>query len=121
MIGGPNVGIGHTSAIEMFEHQFAYILDALETIGRERIATVDARADVQARYVAEIDRKMAGTVWMQGGCQSWYLDRKGRNSTLWPDWTFEHARQTKHFDLSEYDFERAAEGDGEERREPVAA
>ena len=58
---------------------------------------------------------MAGTVWMKGGCQSWYLDRHGRNSTLWPDWTMEHARQTERFDLAEYEVERV------EEREPVLA
>ena len=61
---------------------------------------------------------MAGTVWMKGGCQSWYLDDKGRNSTLWPDWTFEHARQTSSFDLDEYETTALAE---RRQREPVAA
>ncbi|CAN5508542.1 NAD(P)/FAD-dependent oxidoreductase [soil metagenome] len=121
VIGGPNVGVGHTSAVEMFEHQFAYILDALETIGRERIASVDVRPEVQQAFTAEVDRKMAGTVWMQGGCNSWYVDRKGRNSALWPDWTMEHARQTERFDLAEYDFEPAPDGNGGNSREPIAA
>ena len=31
-----------------------------------------------------VDQRMAGTVWAQGGCMSWYLDANGRNSTLWP-------------------------------------
>ena len=115
VIGGPNVGIGHTSAVEMFEHQFVYALDAIETARREDIAAVDVRPEVEERYVAEIDRKMAGTVWMKGGCQSWYLDRHGRNSTLWPDWTMEHARQTERFDLAEYEVERV------EEREPMLA
>ena len=107
VIGGPNVGIGHTSAVEMFEHQFVYVLDALGTIEREGLAAVDVRPEVQARFVAEVDRKMAGTIWMKGGCQSWYVDRHGRNSTLWPDWTMEHARQTATFDLAEYEVVRA--------------
>jgi hypothetical protein len=31
-----------------------------------------------------IDAKTTRTVWMTGGCSSWYLDSSGRNSTLWP-------------------------------------
>jgi len=27
---------------------------------------------------------MRGAVWTAGGCDSWYLDATGRNSTLWP-------------------------------------
>ena len=117
VIGGPNVGIGHTSAIEMFEHQFPYVIDAIETAEREGVAAVEVRPELEERYVAEIDRKMAGTVWMTGGCQSWYLDRRGRNSTLWPDWTMEHRRQTERFDLAEYEVVRV----GEEAPSPVEA
>ena len=52
---------------------------------------------------------------MKGGCQSWYLDRHGRNSTLWPDWTMSTRRQTERFDLAEYEVERV------EEREPMLA
>ena len=31
---------------------------------------------------------MGGTVWNTGGCASWYLDANGRNTTLWPDFTW---------------------------------
>ncbi len=97
----------------MIEHQFTYVLDALATMRREGIAAVDVRPEVQDRYVAELDRKMDKTVWLQGGCASWYLDSQGRNSTLWPDWTAQHARDTEHFDVAEYDVEPVAEPDRE--------
>ncbi|HEY7176934.1 MAG TPA: hypothetical protein VH442_18640, partial [Micromonosporaceae bacterium] len=35
-------------------------------------------------FVARVDAQMRPTVWMVGGCRSWYLDKSGRNSTLWP-------------------------------------
>ncbi|MBA2523988.1 MAG: NAD(P)/FAD-dependent oxidoreductase [Solirubrobacterales bacterium] len=110
ILGGPNFGTGHMSVVEIFEHQYAYILDALEKMDRDAIASVDAREDAMVRFNEEVDRKMARTVWMKGGCQSYYIDRSGRNSSLWPDWTFEHARMTKTFDLSEYDVERVEAG-----------
>jgi hypothetical protein len=62
---------------------------------------------------------MAKTVWVKGGCSSWYVDRSGRNSTLWPDWTFEHAAATSELDLGEYAFVR--EGERPRREELVAA
>jgi hypothetical protein len=31
-----------------------------------------------------MDSSLATTVWLRGGCTSWYLDRTRRNSTLWP-------------------------------------
>jgi hypothetical protein len=41
-------------------------------------------------------------VWLNGGCSSWYIDRNGRNSTLWPDHTYRFFREMKQFKASEY-------------------
>ena len=40
---------------------------------------------------------------MTGGCASWYLDKHGNNTTLWPGFTFEFRRQTKKFDVAAYE------------------
>ena len=45
---------------------------------------------------------MPDTVWMTGGCSSWYLDPTGRNTTLWPDFTFRFRQRTSSFDLPSY-------------------
>jgi hypothetical protein len=45
---------------------------------------------------------MQGTVWTSGGCASWYLDANGRNSTLWPDFTFRFRRALRLFDPAEH-------------------
>ncbi len=111
ILGGPNFGTGHMSAVQMAENQITYVLDALSKIEANDIASVDARIDVQDRFIAEIDRKMKTTVWMKGGCSSWYVDETGRNSTLWPDWTFAHERMTKSFDLGEYEIEKVGAGE----------
>ena len=111
ILGGPNFATGHMSVVEMFEHQYAYMLDALARMEREGIASVEVREEAQRRFNADLDRKMERTVWTKGGCQSWYIDRSGRNSSLWPDWTFEHARKTRTFDLAEYEVERVGAGD----------
>jgi hypothetical protein len=44
-----------------------------------------------------------------GGCASWYLDAEGRNSTLWPDFTWRFRLRTRHFDAEHYDFDRRVE------------
>jgi hypothetical protein len=41
---------------------------------------------------------MRPTVWSVGGCQSWYYDRTGRNSALWPGFTFDYRRRLRRFD-----------------------
>jgi hypothetical protein len=40
---------------------------------------------------------MEGSVWTAGGCQSWYLDETGRNSTLWPETVRAFQRRVSHF------------------------
>lgn len=102
VLQGPNTGLGHTSVILMIEAQIAHVLSALRFMRRHGYASVEPKAEAQAAFVAEVDRKMEGTVWTTGGCASWYLDAKGRNSTLWPGYTFTFARRVSRFEPREY-------------------
>ena len=36
------------------------------------------------------------------GFASWYLDEHGRNTTMWPGWTFTYMRQLRDFRPEEY-------------------
>jgi cation diffusion facilitator CzcD-associated flavoprotein CzcO len=102
MLAGPNTGIGHTSLVYMIEAQFPYVLDALRLMKENGIASVDVRPDVQAAYNEMLQRKLSPTVWNTGGCKSWYLDKNGHNSTIWPDYTFKFARRLRRFDIESY-------------------
>jgi cation diffusion facilitator CzcD-associated flavoprotein CzcO len=102
MLAGPNTGIGHTSLLYMIEAQLGYLADALRLMRQRRIRTVEVRSDVEVAYNEEVQRKLQPTVWNTGGCVSWYLDKNGRNPTIWPDYTFKFARRLKAFDLDSY-------------------
>ena len=99
---GPNTGLGHTSVVLMAEAQAGYIRQALEHMERAGVGAIEPRRDAQDAWNAEVQRKSAGTVWLNGGCQSWYIDRNGKNSTLWPDHTFRFFRAMRQFRPSEY-------------------
>nr|WP_040798064.1 NAD(P)/FAD-dependent oxidoreductase [Nocardia higoensis] len=99
---GPNVGLGHTSMVYMIESQINYIADALATIDRLGLRTVEVRREVQDEYNRELQSKLSASVWNTGGCASWYLDKHGNNTTLWPDFTFRFRNLTKRFDVSSY-------------------
>jgi hypothetical protein len=60
------------------------------------------RQSAQDDYNIAVQKRMAKTIWTTGGCASWYLDEHGRNSTLWPDFTFKFRSMTRHFDLAAY-------------------
>jgi hypothetical protein len=73
---------------------------------------VQVREDAAARFNADLDARIAGTVW-NTGCASWYVDRTGRNSTLWPDWTWRFRRRTASFDPDDFELTQRTAGDTE--------
>jgi cation diffusion facilitator CzcD-associated flavoprotein CzcO len=98
---GPSSGVGHTSVIHILESQLRLVLDALSYMRRERIAVIEARAEAQAKFMRALQHEFDGTVWLEGGCKSWYLDQRGRATTLWPGFTFGFRHMAK-FVASEY-------------------
>jgi cation diffusion facilitator CzcD-associated flavoprotein CzcO len=98
---GPNSGLGHTSVVLMAEAQAGYIRQALEHADRAG-AAIEPRPEAQWAWNDAIQRRSQGTVWLTGGCNSWYIDRNGRNSTLWPDHTFRFFKELRKFEPSEY-------------------
>lgn len=98
---GPNTGLGHNSMVFMIESQISYILDCLRTIEQQRARSVEVRSEVQEAFNTELQQRMQGTVWVSG-CKSWYLDARGRNTTIWPGFTFDFRRRTRHFDPQNY-------------------
>ena len=85
VVNGPNGGLGHNSAVYMIEAQIDFILDLLDAGGIAHVT-----ADAEAAYTAELDAASAETVWLQGGCRSWYIDdRSARLTLLWPGFAHE--------------------------------
>ena len=118
MIVGPNTGQGHTSVIFTIESQVAYVRDAIRTMRRERLTALEPTEEVTASWNRSLQKRMARTVWTTGGCNSWYLDSHGRNTTLWPRTTADFRRRLASFDVEAYDARSAVP---ETAREDVSA
>ncbi|HYM45991.1 MAG TPA: NAD(P)/FAD-dependent oxidoreductase [Solirubrobacteraceae bacterium] len=103
MLVGPNTGLGHNSIVFMLESQLNYAIDCIAHLDRAGAGSFEVREDVQRRFNEEIQRKLDGTVWTSGGCVSWYLDEHGRNSTVWPGFTWPFRRRTRHFRAADYE------------------
>ncbi len=99
---GPNLGNGHSSVFVLIEAQADYIVDALNTLAARGADYVEVRGDVQAEYNERVQEALAGTVWNAGGCSSYYLDRNGRNSTIYPWTTVDLRRRLANFDVQSY-------------------
>ncbi|WP_035775552.1 NAD(P)/FAD-dependent oxidoreductase [Arthrobacter sp. H5] len=102
MFLGPNTALGHSSQTVMIEAQITYLLDALKVMDRKSLASVSVRPAVQKAYNTWLDGQLQGTVWNSGGCQSWYLDKNGRNPSIWPTYTWTFRNKTKTFDTVSY-------------------
>jgi cyclohexanone monooxygenase len=89
--------------IYIIESQVRYVVDAARTMRRAGLATVEPSADAQADWTAKVQERMRPTVWTTGGCASWYLDKFGNNTTLWPGQTFTFRQHLSKFDVEAYD------------------
>ena len=69
---------------------------------------MEVRPEAQTAYNAEIDHMTEGTVWVSGGCKSWYIDRNGHNSILWPTFTWPFRQRLREFDEAAYALGAAA-------------
>lgn len=101
LLMGPNTGLGHNSMIYMIESQIAYVMSALGRMDEQALRALEVRPEVQARFVAEMDRRMAGTVF-SSGCKSWYIGERTRNTTVWPGFTFDYRRRTRTIQQADY-------------------
>jgi cation diffusion facilitator CzcD-associated flavoprotein CzcO len=102
ILQGPNTGLGHTSVLLMQEAQFEHLVNALRYMDRQGVATVEPTEAAQRAFVAQVDRRLQRTIWMQGGCRSWYLDSTGRASALWPGTPGQFHRRVAAFRPGEY-------------------
>ena len=98
---GPNTGLGHNSMVYMIESHLRYVMDALRVMDEQQITTFEIRPEAMKAYNEQVQSMMPGTVW-SSGCASWYLDAEGRNSTIWPDYTFRFRHRTRRFDTRPY-------------------
>lgn len=84
IIFGPNTATGHSSVIMATENMVNYSLKFIKLVLNGEALTVDVKHDAEVAYTEEIQKSLKKTVWMSGGCTSWYYTKNGWNSTVYP-------------------------------------
>ena len=107
MLVGPNTATGHTSVLLYAEAQIEYVLQCLRHVERNRARSIEVRAEKQHEFSESIRAKLQGTVWLLGGCNSWYLNEKGGTSVIWPGTTWEFQASLRQLDPSDYELDWA--------------
>ena len=101
LIMGPNSGPGHTSVLVYQEAQYKYIANFTKTLLQKNIKYLDVKENIVQKQFDYFQDRMKNSSWLSG-CQSWYLNEDGSNSTMWPGFSFEYVLKTKKIDLSAY-------------------
>ncbi|MGH3736337.1 MAG: flavin-containing monooxygenase [Micromonosporaceae bacterium] len=96
---GPNTNFGGGSIVYILECQARYIVDAVRHL--DDASQLDVRQDTYDRFGAEVQRRLASSVWATGGCTSWYT-HNGRVTNNWPGLMYEYRRRTRRFQPDEY-------------------
>jgi cation diffusion facilitator CzcD-associated flavoprotein CzcO len=103
---GPNTGTGHTSTLLYVEAEVAWALKAMAELRHRGRAWLDVKPAVMAAFNAEIQQRLAGTVWT--GCRSWYRADSGPGSgkiiALWPGYTPEYRRRVARQSFDDFEF-----------------
>lgn len=102
LVYGPNTNLGHSSIVYMLESQAEHVARLLELARSAPRGSIEVRERVVEAYADRMDRELDDTVWNGGGCSSWYIDSRGRNSVQWPTYTFRYRDQVSHIDPTEF-------------------
>lgn len=103
VINGPNTGLGHNSAVYIIESQVAHIMGGLAHQQAAGIPALEVTAEAEEEFMDQVEALAEGTVWLAGGCASWYVDsRNGRLTTLWPEPAYTFRQVNAPFDPAPY-------------------
>jgi cation diffusion facilitator CzcD-associated flavoprotein CzcO len=99
LVYGPNTNTGNTSVVYFHEAQARYIVQAVRALAAGA-QPLDVRPDVAAAYDAELQSRLARSVWT--ACSSWYRTPGGRVVTNWPGMAGEYRRRTARLRLGDF-------------------
>ena len=102
LIYGPNTNHGSGSVPYTLECQFNYVMDAVRRLRERNLRWIDLKPEVMDRWQAEIEERSRDTVWVKGGCTSWYTNAAGHNTNNWPGPWLEYRRRTRRINPGDY-------------------
>ena len=103
---GPNTGVGHTSALHLMESQVGLAIKIIVEAEKNKWKSIDIKKEVEEEYNNEIQRKLQGTIWVKGGCKSWYQDLDGKNRVIFPDFNFVFRRMARNPNFANFIIEK---------------
>lgn len=107
MLYGPNTNLGHNSIILMVEHQVGYVVQCINKIAEETVASIDVTPSAMLRYNKQLQADLGETVWA-GDCASWYKNEAGKVTNNWSGTTTKYGQQMRAPEWSDWQIMREA-------------
>lgn len=105
LVYGPNVGGVVAGSLHfMLERAVEYSLSAVYEILSRGIAAIDVRPEALDRFVAWVDEGNRKMAWGQPYVRTWYQNKNGRVSQIWPYTNVEYWDITESVNEDDYDF-----------------
>lgn len=86
ILGGPNSPIGNFSFLRTAELQIGHVVSLVRILAEGRAREIEPTEEATRAFNAALTSAMAKTIWVTGGCDSWYFDREGKVAS-WP-WSY---------------------------------
>jgi cation diffusion facilitator CzcD-associated flavoprotein CzcO len=84
---GPNTASGHNSVIYQTECQVNLLCRLLKPVLNGQARSIAPTPDAQRKLNKWIHNRLPGLTF-SSGCTSWYLDKNGHNTFVWPDYSY---------------------------------
>jgi cation diffusion facilitator CzcD-associated flavoprotein CzcO len=105
LLYGPNTNLGHHSIPFMIECQVRYTVRCIRRMRKERLASLEVRADAMRVFNTQLQKRHESLVWTS--CNSWYRHASGRNTNNWPGSTVAYWWRTRRPDARAFHASRS--------------
>ncbi|RZU38711.1 cation diffusion facilitator CzcD-associated flavoprotein CzcO [Fluviicoccus keumensis] len=102
MMLGPNSHSLVGSVMWTSEHQAIYIAQAVKALQRGGHRVLEVRKPVQDQFNAGIEGRLAKMPIRADVCESYYLDKGGRNQFVWPEYGVNIKKRLTRFEAADY-------------------
>jgi 4-hydroxyacetophenone monooxygenase len=103
IITGPNTGhVVNGSLYSMIEYGVEYILESLRLIIEKDLKALDLKQEVLDEFVAGLDAGNATKAWGHPSVHTWYKNKFGRVSQIWPHPVLDFWKITRTVNLDDY-------------------
>ncbi|MCG2621440.1 NAD(P)/FAD-dependent oxidoreductase [Arthrobacter sp. I2-34] len=104
IVSGPNTGhVVNGSLYSMIEYGVEYILEALRIILEQDLTGLDLKQEALDKFVAGLDAANATKAWGHPSVQTWYKNKFGRVSQIWPYPVLDFWKITREVRLDDYE------------------